>query len=164
MLGFSISYLFQSCSLGIRCNHPTSWFDFNYQVISRTIRQAEWDCGECIRLVRKKHSFFHDKGHCYWENKSRVIQQTAGNWKDMSTLLGLSCKSQNPSFTAEDFLCYMTKKIHDVCNETEVSCTHQCHLDRFEIVNCKETKWFILSSQSETLYLILCQPLSLRIH
>ena len=149
----------------IRSNALTPWFDAECGAMRRTVRCAERryrrsgldeDRVEWIKLLRRKSAAFKVKEQEYWET---LIARDSGDsrrlWNDLSTILGRSRGSQGPTFSSDDFLRHLLKKVSDVRRDTEGAAPPefpetQCCFDSFETVTDAELRSLLLSSPSKT--------------
>ena len=149
----------------VRSNALTPWFDSERRAMRRTVRRAERryrtsglekDRVEWIKLLRNKSASFKIKEQEYWESLiARDSKDSKRLWNDLSNILGRSRGSQGPTFSSEDFLRHLLKKVSDVRRDTEGAdppqySETQCCFERFEKVTDVELKSLLLSSPSKS--------------
>ena len=116
----------------------------------------EEDRAEWIKLLRKKSASFKAKEQDYWESLiARDSKDSRRLWNDLSTILGRSRGSQGPTFSSDDFLCHLQKKVSDVRRATEGASPPaysetEHRFQKFEKVTDVELKSLLLSSPSKS--------------
>lgn len=103
-----------------------------------------------------RHSFFWEKEQCRWENMvARDSKDSRRLWKDISVILSHSRSSHSLSFSSDEFLRHLSRKVSDVRGNTEgtalpTDSTTKHHFEQFNLVTESELEYILTSTSSKS--------------